>query len=124
MKLLKEAREAKGLTQTELAELVEANGLKLKQNQISALELGKRFPRPATRKGIEDVLGVEIDWVTTRMQGPISLGYAENESPEDGMLRSLFVYFKSAQRSEVQGRIKFVKQVVKRFEKELKKPRR
>ncbi len=121
MKLLKEAREAMEMTQGELADATS-----LSQSQVSHLELGRRYPRPETRKRIEAVLGTKVDWLTCRLQGPVRLvGYAENESPEDSMLQALLAYWKSAQGSEVKERIRFVEDITERFKKEemLKGPR-
>jgi len=39
------------------------------------------------------------------------------------MLRALFVYLKSAQASEVKERIEFVKEMVRRFEREMERGR-
>ena len=61
--LLKQARMSKGLTQVQLAELVETT-----QAVISYLENGRRFPTAATRDQLEAALGMSVDWIENRMQ--------------------------------------------------------
>lgn len=53
---LKESRENKGLSQTELANLVG-----LKQTTISQYESGSRRPNLITAKKLSEVLGISLD---------------------------------------------------------------
>ncbi len=62
MGTLREVRESKGLSQTDLAKLV-----KIKQAEISLLESGKHFPQLSTRRQIESITG-RVDWLTA---GPL-----------------------------------------------------
>jgi len=113
MSTLKQARQLHGLTQVGLAE--EAG---VSQPIISYLEVGRRLPKPKTKKAIENILG-KIDWIETRMQGPISTGFGEDEAPEERVIRAIYSYVKSGQHAEQKDRFKFIKQFIKRFEKAL-----
>lgn len=59
--LLKETRQAHGLTQELLAEKVG-----IAKNQIWLYETGKVEPRMSTLIGLAEVLGVSIDWLVGR----------------------------------------------------------
>jgi len=59
---LKEARRSKNMSQVELAKKIGVTVL-----MISLYENNRSIPRPATRKKIEQVLGL-VDWPTERTQ--------------------------------------------------------
>lgn len=106
---LKHARQLSGLTQTELAEKAGTS-----QIVISYLETGKRLPKAKTKKAIEQILG-EIDWIETRMQGPISTGFTEDEAPEEAVIRGIYIYVKSAHGTERKDRFRFLEAFLKKL---------
>ena len=55
-KRIKELRKQKGLTQEQLAELIN-----LEQNSISVIESGRNFPTLVTLEKIANILGVELN---------------------------------------------------------------
>ncbi|MGN6216802.1 MAG: helix-turn-helix domain-containing protein [Solirubrobacterales bacterium] len=60
---LREVRETRGMTQTELALMTE-----LHRTQISLLERGKRMPRLDTLVKLTSVLGCSVDELTEGMR--------------------------------------------------------
>lgn len=60
---MKEARKRKGLTQKELAQLVN-----LQESSVSLYEGNKREPRLDTAENIASVLGVSINWLLGRSE--------------------------------------------------------
>jgi transcriptional regulator with XRE-family HTH domain len=73
MQDLKSIREAKNLTQNDLAGL---SGLP--QSHISAIELGKLAANKRTRRRLERVLG-PVNWLTTLAVDRSHIGYALKE---------------------------------------------
>jgi len=113
---------SKGLTQVQLAELAETT-----QAVISYIENGRRFPTAATRNKVESALGMPVDWIDTRLQGPTRGGFEESESSEDQVIKAIYVYVKTAQFQERPERFKFLRKFLDAFEKNLEaeaKPRR
>lgn len=92
---IKELRKRKGLTQEELAELIQ-----MEQNSISVMESGRNFPTLGTLEKIAKVLDVnlsdffdydyieDIDVIKTSTEDIIS-------KMDDKQLRQLFKYVKS-----------------------------
>jgi len=111
--ILSEARSKKQWRQTDLAE---ETGLS--QTQLSHLESGRCFPRPMTREKIEAALGIPIDWIGTRLQGPMTSGFVENESEEDQIIKLIYSFLMSDQRRDWPKKIGFIREVADRFEKE------
>jgi transcriptional regulator with XRE-family HTH domain len=111
--LLKQARMLKGLTQDQLAELAETT-----QAVISYLENGRRFPNGATRKKVEAALGMPVDWISTRLEGPIRLGFEEGASFEDNVIRAIYVFIKTAQFRERPERYEFLRKLIDALEKQ------
>jgi transcriptional regulator with XRE-family HTH domain len=112
--LLKEARMRKGLTQDELAERAQTT-----QAVISYLENGRRIPSSATRAKVEAALGLPVDWISTRLEGPIRDGFEENESDEDRVLKAIYVYIRTAQFRERAERFEFLRRLLDDYEKHL-----
>lgn len=112
--LLKQARISQGLTQAQLAELAETT-----QTVISYIENGRRFPNVATRNKVEAALGMQVDWIETRLQGPIREGFEEGESSEDRVIKAIYVYIKTAQFIDRPERFKFLRKFLDAFEKNL-----
>jgi len=112
---LKDARIRAKLTQTELSELAD-----ITQTQLSFIENGKVMPHATTRINIEKALkGYRIDWITTRLQGKIALGYAENESAEDRVIGAINAFIKSALTKERRGRFNFLHEFLNKYENQL-----
>lgn len=115
---LKKSRQLHGLSQMELAEKAGTF-----QPVISYLEAGKRYPKADIREKIEAVLG-KVDWIETRMQGPIGTGSYENESAEDMLTRALYIYIKSgAGPQDIPARCQFVKDLVDQMQSKFSKMR-
>lgn len=110
MATLKQAREAKQLTQQALADLVNMTNV-----EICNIERGRCFPHPINRERIEAVVGV-VDWVSTRLLGGVSFGFREGDSPEDLVMKRILEFIQSAQRSEVPGRIQFIRDILSNVE--------
>lgn len=89
---LKHIREQKNLTQDDLASL---SGLA--QSHIASIETGQYLPQLKTRTKIEQLLGTEVNWLTTLAQDRGNIGYALNQ-------------LINAEAPGVEDRIKFVKQ--------------
>jgi len=113
---LKQARQLNLITQAELSREV-----RLSQTQISHLEMGKCIPRISTRRKIEKFLDCRIDWLEERLKQPITtIGFAENESPEDQILKAIKVFL-SGRNQGRKDKIKFLKKAISHFEREDKK---
>ena len=87
--MLRHAREAKGLTQADLAQRAG-----LTQVHISNVETGKTMPSKKTQDKIARALNdPNIDWYKTKIQGMLPLHYFD-ESPEERVARAVYLYFK------------------------------
>lgn len=87
--MLRHAREAKGMTQADLAQ---RSGLT--QIHISNIETGKTMPGKSTQEKISRALNnPNIDWYKTKIQGMLPLHYLD-ESPEERVARAVYLYFK------------------------------
>lgn len=64
---LQELRKKKRISQAQLADMTG-----LRQETISALECGKRYPFRSTQELIEDVFRQPIDWINTYTEGIIN----------------------------------------------------
>jgi transcriptional regulator with XRE-family HTH domain len=74
MQDLKTVRESKGLTQQDVTSMTG-----LPQGHIARIESGSLLPRRRTRVRLEQILGSEIDWVSTLSRDRGHIGYALNE---------------------------------------------
>ena len=111
---LKQTRQLHQKTQTELAKAIG-----LSQTQISHIEQGKCVPHKSTRHKIEAFFDCGIDWLEERLKQPIrSIGFVENESAEDVVLKAIKVFILSAQRQERKEKVQFLERVVKHFKRE------
>jgi len=89
--MLRHAREAKGLSQADLAQRAG-----LTQVTISNIETGKIMPNQNTMEKIARALNdPNIDWYKTKLQGMLPLHYLD-ESPEENIARAVYKYFKEA----------------------------
>lgn len=87
--MLRHAREAKGLTQADLAQRAG-----LTQVHVSNVETGKTMPSKNTQDKIARALNdPNIDWYKTKIQGMLPLHYLD-ESPEERVARAVYLYFK------------------------------
>ena len=112
---LKQARYLKGLSQTELAEQAGTT-----QTVISYIEAGHRYPKKDTRIKIRKVVGT-VDWLKTRLKGEIlNNSGGKDESPEEHMIRAIFIYIKYGSLEGRPLRIKFIKLFLSRLETILK----
>ena len=105
MPFLRVARIQANTTQQQLAE---AAGIS--QTAISKIEKGQFLPTGDVRERIDKFLGVGVDWMGMRLQEEKTLGcgpWEEKSTPEDNLLRALYIYFKSAQRPELPYRTRF-----------------
>lgn len=92
---IKELRKCKGLTQEELAELIQ-----MEQNSISVMESGRNFPTLGTLEKIAKVLDVNLsDFFDYDYIEDIDVIKASTEDiiskMDDKQLRQLFKYVKS-----------------------------
>lgn len=92
---IKELRKRKGLTQEELAELIQ-----MEQNSISVMESGRNFPTLGTLEKIAKVLDVNLsDFFDYDYIEDIDVIKASTEDiinkMDDKQLRQLFKYVKS-----------------------------
>lgn len=92
---IKELRKCKGLTQEELAELIQ-----MEQNSISVMESGRNFPTLGTLEKIAAVLDVNLpDFFNYDYIEDIDVIKASTEDiiskMDDNQLRQLFKYVKS-----------------------------
>ncbi len=92
---IKELRKRKGLTQEELAELIQ-----MEQNSISVMESGRNFPTLGTLEKIAAVLDVNLpDFFNYDYIEDIDVIKASTEDiiskMDDNQLRQLFKYVKS-----------------------------
>ena len=92
---IKELRKRKGLTQEELAELIQ-----MEQNSISVMESGRNFPTLVTLEKIAKVLDVNLsDFFDYDYIEDIDVIKASTEDiiskMDDKQLRQLFKYVKS-----------------------------
>lgn len=92
---MKELRKRKGLTQEELAELIQ-----MEQNSISVMESGRNFPTLGTLEKIAKVLDVNLsDFFDYDYIEDIDVIKASTEDiiskMDDKQLRQLFKYVKS-----------------------------
>lgn len=92
---IKELRKRKGLTQEELAELIQ-----MEQNSISVIESGRNFPTLGTLEKIAKVLDVNLsDFFDYDYIEDIDVIKASTEDiiskMDDKQLRQLFKYVKS-----------------------------
>ena len=92
---IKELRKRKGLTQEELAELIQ-----MEQNSISVMESGRNFPTLGTLEKIAKVLDVNLsDFFDYDYIEDIDVIKASTEDSiskmDDKQLRQLFKYVKS-----------------------------
>lgn len=92
---IKELRKRKGLTQEELAELIQ-----MEQNSISVMESGRNFPTLGTLEKIAKVLDVNLsDFFDYDYIEDIDVIRASTEDiiskMDDKQLRQLFKYVKS-----------------------------
>ena len=92
---IKELRKRKGLTQEELAELIQ-----MEQNSISVMESGRNFPTLGTLEKIAKVLDVNLsDFFDYDYIEDIDVIKASTEyiisKMDDKQLRQLFKYVKS-----------------------------
>ncbi len=92
---IKELRKRKGLTQEELAELIQ-----MEQNSISVMESGRNFPTLGTLEKIATVLDVNLpDFFNYDYIEDIDVIKASTEDiiskMDDNQLRQLFKYVKS-----------------------------
>ncbi len=92
---IKELRKRKGLTQEELAELIQ-----MEQNSISVMESGRNFPTLGTLEKIAKVLDVNLsDFFDYDYIEDIDVIKASTEDiiskMDDKQLRQLFKYLKS-----------------------------
>ena len=87
--MLRHAREAKGLTQADLAQRAG-----LTQVHVSNVETGKTMPSKKTQEKIARALNdPNIDWYKTKLNGMLPLHYLD-ESPEERVARAVYLYFK------------------------------
>lgn len=63
-------RDRSGLTITQLAELVTAQGVELSRSHLSNIEGGRREPNPAIRKALAAALKVPVTALLTLVQVP------------------------------------------------------
>ncbi len=111
---LKQARQLNQITQAELSREVG-----LSQTQISHIEMGRCIPRISTRRRIDKFLDCHIDWLEERLKQPIrTIGFVENESAEDVILKAIKVFLHSPDRQDREDKMKFLKKAIKHFEKE------
>ena len=115
---LKQARTKMKMTQIALAEKTG-----LSQTAISNIETGFAYPREITRKKIEDVLGVEVDWMKTRMQPETATRRGKlmwETGDEEAMIGAIRDWVKSGGNAETQARkISFLRSYLNKFEKAL-----
>lgn len=115
---LKQARTKMKMTQIELAEKTG-----LSQTALSQIETGYAYPRFSTCKKIEEVLGVEIDWMKTRMQPETATRRGKllwETGDEESMIGVIRDYIKSGGNAETQAKkISFLKNYLNKFEKAL-----
>ena len=91
---LRKAREAKGLSQAELAQLTH-----LQPSAISHFETGRRAPSFDNLKRLADALGISVDYLLARQDEPKNAGpkvqqlfrHFEEMSPEDQEFVERFV---------------------------------
>lgn len=113
---LAEARQRKNMTQNQLAELTD-----MTQTQLSRIESGWCFPFQSSREKINKVLGVEVDYVSTRLQKPCHRGFMENETEEDTIYRTITTYIKSGQMADRPIRFKVIEQFIIQLRQQLSK---
>ena len=111
--MLRHAREAKGLTQADLAQRAG-----LTQVHVSNVETGKTMPSKKTQEKIARALNdPNIDWYKTKMRGMLPLHYLD-ESPEERVARAVYSYFKGgAKKGQIKDYRLYLEQV--RFIEEL-----
>ena len=84
---LRTVRKEKRLSQQDLSDLIG-----MSQSALTEVETGKRLPQRKTRERVEQILGSEIDWLSTLASDRGHIGYALNElinSGEPGLLERL-----------------------------------
>lgn len=112
----KQARQLAGMTQVGLAE--EAG---IPQSHVSNLEQGKFFPQKETREKIEKALGMEIDWIGTRLDGDRKLNFVPDGqvASEAHVMASIANFIKTGHRKDIPGKIKFIRDFIDQYEKKL-----
>jgi len=111
---LREARQKAGLTQAELAERCNLTNV-----TISTLETGKSTARNGTRKAIEEVLGIRINWLVTRGLRTHNEGLMSTWEHVEQTYRRALLEIKGLQLKERKEFFELAKQYLSEFEESL-----
>lgn len=110
METLRVKRMQAGISQKQLSELAGLTTV-----TVNCIEKGKRYPNDDTRQRIESIVG-EVNWMSTRLQGTVSMAHGENDSPEDKVIKVIYEYINSSAQQSEQKRFDFLKEYIARFE--------
>jgi len=112
---LLECRNKKNFSQMELSAKAD-----ISQTQLSFIENGRAIPHPNTRRKLEQALGSEVDWITTRLGSSlIRGGFVERTDAVEGVIESIAHYIQSGQIRERPEMFKFLHQFISKYEKKL-----
>lgn len=115
---MRQARNKRKMTQIELA--IKTG---LSQTALSQIETGYAYPRESTRKKIEDVLGISVDWLSTRMQPDTATRRGKllaETGDEEAMISAIRDYVRTGAGAERQAaKISFLKGYLDKFGKSL-----
>ena len=90
---LLECRNKKNLSQTELSAKAD-----ISQAQLSFIETGRAIPHPSIRRKLEYALGIKVDWIATRLEGPLTRGgFLERTDAAEDVIESIANYILSGQ---------------------------
>ena len=111
-----EARNKKNLSQMELA--LKAG---ITQATLSSIERGRAIPHSSTRLKLEQALGIKVDWIATRLEGPLTRGgFLERTDAVECVINSIAIYVQSGQMRERSERFSFLRKFINKYEKKLK----
>ncbi|TSA38048.1 MAG: XRE family transcriptional regulator [Porphyromonadaceae bacterium] len=81
---------------------------------LSLISRGAVFPRAKNRELINKALGVEIDYIATRIRRPLKNNVLKKECPEDTVIAALYCYIKS--HGTVDNRFEFLYEFLNKLE--------
>ena len=105
MAKLQEVREAKGLNQKALADLIQMSNI-----SVSLIEAGKTYPLAITRARITSILG-PVDFTETRLQ---SLGF---KGKQPAVADHIIKYILSSPETDRKRKIAYLRRIINEIEK-------